>query len=673
MRYKLILLLILLTAPGFAQSYLNYIDSIRQSIFDHSNNQDKVQSMILLSGHFSTRNYDSAVMYGNKALNLAKQINFDEGIIAALCILGVAHTRGGNLSKALEAEFKGLQLAKEKKIKAGEALCYYTIGKSYYFLKDYSNSVKYCSKARQLHLQNPDKSDGLISVYYAENDPFLDNDLVLAEAFMDNDQLDSALLYYQILYRESTDSSWKAIISIFLGDALFRYGEKNTGIDFLKKAFHLKQMEEDHYSIAWASSILARCYKELNQTDSSIYYAKVGLLSAQKVGFKDRMLKTARHLAEEYEKIDTKEAYPYLKLSTTLNDELFGQDKVFALQKTLSDVQQQQQETEKREIAFKNKIRFYLLLAGLGIILGIALLLYYNNKKEKKAKLVLENTLKKLKSTQAQLIQSEKMASLGELTAGIAHEIQNPLNFVNNFSELSSELIEEMNLEIEKGETEEVKAIAGDLKQNLEKINLHGKRASDIVKGMLEHSRKSTGEKNLTDINALCDEYLRLAYHGYRAKDKSFNADFELIADENLPKINIIPQDMGRVILNLINNAFWAVNDKKIKLGETDYKPKVIVSTQLVANSTELTAKSSLLIAIKDNGNGIPQENIDKIFQPFFTTKPTGQGTGLGLSLSYDIVKAHGGEMKVETKEGEGMPAGQAGSTFSIILPITTS
>ena len=380
------------------------------------------------------------------------------------------------------------------------------------------------------------------------------------------------------------------------------------------------------------------------------------------------MLKTARHLAEEYEKIDTKEAYPYLKLSTTLNDELFGQDKVFALQKTLSDVQQQQQETEKREIAFKNKIRFYLLLAGLGIILGIALLLYYNNKKEKKAKLVLENTLKKLKSTQAQLIQSEKMASLGELTAGIAHEIQNPLNFVNNFSELSSELIEEMNLEIEKGQTEEVKAIAGDLKQNLEKINHHGKRASDIVKGMLEHSRKSTGEKTLTDINALCDEYLRLVYHGFKAKDKSFNADFDLIADENLPKVNIIPQDMGRVILNLINNAFWAVKAKsesqksKVESEKSEreksvdaFKPKVTIYTQLIANS-------HMLIAVKDNGNGIPQENIDKIFQPFFTTKPTGQGTGLGLSLSYDIVKAHGGELKVETKEGEG-------STFIIQIP----
>lgn len=256
----------------------------------------------------------------------------------------------------------------------------------------------------------------------------------------------------------------------------------------------------------------------------------------------------------------------------------------------------------------------------------------------------LHHSLETLKSTQAQLIQSEKMASLGELTAGIAHEIQNPLNFVNNFSDISNELIDEMVEELEKGYTEEAKVISADIKQNLEKIHHHGKRASDIVKGMLEHSRKSTGEKVETDINALCDEYVRLSYHGLRAKDKSFNATFEIILDSDLPKIKIIPQDIGRVLLNLINNAFWAVNDNKIKLGEGDYRPKVTVTTK--------SHEKAIEIIVKDNGNGIPKENIGKIFQPFFTTKPTGQGTGLGLSLSYDIIKAHGGTLEVESAEG---------------------
>ncbi|HET6766618.1 MAG TPA: ATP-binding protein, partial [Chitinophagaceae bacterium] len=271
-----------------------------------------------------------------------------------------------------------------------------------------------------------------------------------------------------------------------------------------------------------------------------------------------------------------------------------------------------------------------------------------------------------LRATQIQLIQAEKMASLGELTAGIAHEIQNPLNFVNNFSEVNDELLKELRTEADKGNLEEVKAIANDIVFNSEKINHHGKRADAIVKNMLQHSRSSSGAKEPTDINALADEYLRLAYHGLRAKDKTFNAtmrtdfDASLSAGEaGMGKINIIPQDIGRVVLNLINNAFYAVDEKKKALQPTkgggEYEPTVTVSTKKEKDKVE--------IKVKDNGNGIPQKVLDKIFQPFFTTKPTGQGTGLGLSLSYDIVKAHGGEIKVETKEGQG-------SAFIIQLPI---
>ncbi|MBL0306479.1 MAG: two-component sensor histidine kinase [Chitinophagaceae bacterium] len=257
----------------------------------------------------------------------------------------------------------------------------------------------------------------------------------------------------------------------------------------------------------------------------------------------------------------------------------------------------------------------------------------------------LQKSLEELKAAQAQLIQSEKMASFGELTAGIAHEIQNPLNFVNNFSDVSTELVDEMNEEIDKGNLEDAKQIAQDLKQNLEKINHHGKRAGDIVKGMLQHSRTSSGQKELTDINALADEYLRLAYHGLRAKDKTFNAAMKTDFDETIGLIKIIPQDIGRVVLNLITNAFYAVTERK-KLQPEGYEPVVAVGTKKEAGKVE--------ISVSDNGTGIPQRVLDKIFQPFFTTKPTGEGTGLGLSLSYDIVKAHGGEIKVVTKEGEG-------------------
>jgi len=309
----------------------------------------------------------------------------------------------------------------------------------------------------------------------------------------------------------------------------------------------------------------------------------------------------------------------------------------------------------------------------LALLLAVWAFASYRSRNLRRANLVLENkvehrtaqlhkSIEDLKSTQSQLIQSEKMASLGELTAGIAHEIQNPLNFVNNFSEVNKELIAEMREEIAKGNYDEVNTLAKDVEENEEKINHHGKRAGDIVKGMLQHSRSSTGVKEPTNINALADEYLRLSYHGLRAKDKSFNAemktdfDTSLSADEaGIGKINIIPQDIGRVLLNLYNNAFYAVNEKA-KLSDNNYQPTVSVKTKRLDNH--------VLITVSDNGDGIPQKIVDKIFQPFFTTKPTGSGTGLGLSLSYDIVKAQGGEIKVITKEGEG-------SEFIIQLLIT--
>ncbi len=317
------------------------------------------------------------------------------------------------------------------------------------------------------------------------------------------------------------------------------------------------------------------------------------------------------------------------------------------------------------------------LVKSLAESFSIAYARYEDFRQLEEAKNQIEKTLTELKSTQAQLIHAEKMASLGELTAGIAHEIQNPLNFVNNFSEISNELIdeieEERDKEPESRDEKLVSEILSDIKQNLEKINHHGNRADAIVKGMLQHSRSSNGQKEPTDINALADEYLRLSYHGLRAKDKSFNADFKTDFDPTLPKINVIPQDIGRVLLNLINNAFYAVNERsrsavseKMNRRNKDlegfqnlqglYKPTVTVSTKKLGDKIE--------ISVKDNGNGILPEIKNKIFQPFFTTKPTGQGTGLGLSLSYDIVKAHGGEIQIDSVQG-------CGSEFKIILPFS--
>lgn len=308
---------------------------------------------------------------------------------------------------------------------------------------------------------------------------------------------------------------------------------------------------------------------------------------------------------------------------------------------------------------------FVALFLGLGLVI-----LHYRSQWLKKENRILEErvnhrtaqlkkTIEELENTQSQLIHSEKMASLGELTAGIAHEIQNPMNFINNFSEVSIELIDEMREEMDKGELEEAKTISKDIAQNLDKITHHGKRASSIVKGMLEHSRNTSGQKELTDINVLADEYLRLAYHGLRAKNKSFNADFKTDLDASLAKIEVVPQDLGRVLLNLINNAFYAVAARADEEKDAKYKPLVNISTKKL--------KDQVVITVKDNGQGIPKDIKDKIFQPFFTTKPTGKGTGLGLSLAYDIVtQGHGGALELKTTQGEG-------TEFLIYIPISKS
>jgi signal transduction histidine kinase len=351
-------------------------------------------------------------------------------------------------------------------------------------------------------------------------------------------------------------------------------------------------------------------------------------------------------------------ATEYYKSFISLQDSLLADQAKYQSMSFETEQAMSEKELSITKLQSENKISALTKNFSLGIVALVLLLsgvLYYRFRSKQKANKLLQNTLTDLKSTQTQLVQSEKMASLGELTAGIAHEIQNPLNFMNNFSEVNKELLEEMKEELDKGNTPEAKSIADDVIKNEEKINHHGKRADAIVKGMLQHSRSSNGVKESTDINALCDEYLRLSYHGLRAKDKNFNATMKTDFDNTIGNINIIPQDIGRVVLNLLTNAFYVVDEKK-KSGVENYEPTVSISTKKVADKVE--------IRVADNGNGIPQKVLDKIFQPFFTTKPTGQGTGLGLSLSYDIItKGHGGELKVETKEGEG-------STFVISLPV---
>ncbi len=443
-------------------------------------------------------------------------------------------------------------------------------------------------------------------------------------------------------------------------------GQTDTAIALFKIAASMAMKEFILKDVVDSYNSIAALYKERSQTDSAIAYARKSIALEKQINYRGA-LDAALLLSEVYEKQHRNDsALYYYKYAMGTKDSMSSFTKVQQVQsiafKEEMKEREQRQQAELQQTKYRGRVKTLIVLGVAVTLLSIALTLWRNNRHKQKANALLqkkntqiEQTLVQLRTTQTQLIQSEKMASLGELTAGIAHEIQNPLNFVNNFSDVNTELVDELKSELAVGNTQSAIEIADDIKENEQKINHHGKRAEVIVKGMLQHSRSSSGLKELTDINKLSDEYLRLAYHGLRAKDKSFNAFTKTDFDHNIGKINIIPQDIGRVILNLINNAFYAVSAKALASADSGYEPTVSVSTKKNNGKVE--------IKVSDNGNGIPQKVLDKIFQPFFTTKPTGQGTGLGLSLAYDIVKAHGGEIEVQTKEGES-------SEFVIQLPI---
>jgi signal transduction histidine kinase len=514
---------------------------------------------------------------------------------------------------------------------------------SYYFKKgNMAESIRYSTIAYKKR-----RKSGQGFIYQAMH---------IAEAMLFTNQLDSVAYYLSKAKEEPRliQLKWpQAMAPLLQLEALYKIhtGALDEAETLLKQCWQLVNdnnlVVKEQYGTIGPDYYLALIRIKQNKLDEAI-----SLLLQDIERIKDvrlEILRDYRLVAELYSRLGKfeKSAETYVVYNNKLDSLVAEQDKYRSFN---FDSEQKVNEKERdiENLKSQNKITSLTRNFSIGIAVLLLLLVagvYYRFQSKKKANKVLKDTLDELKATQSQLIQSEKMASLGELTAGIAHEIQNPLNFVNNFSEVNKEMLAELREEIEKKNFDEVSSIARDVEENEEKIIFHGKRADAIVKGMLQHSRSSNGIKELTDINALCDEYLRLSYHGIRARDKSFNATMKTDFDESIGNINIIPQDIGRVVLNLINNAFYVVDEKKKQIGD-GYEPAVSVSTKKYNGKVE--------IKVSDNGNGIPQKVLDKIFQPFFTTKPTGQGTGLGLSLSYDIVKAHGGELKVETKEGEG-------------------
>jgi two-component system NtrC family sensor kinase len=619
---------------------LQRFDIIRKELEKHNNYSNNVDSSLCI-----------------QLLSIAQQLKNDSLFAISYNWIGAyfAFNKGDNIS-GLEYFFKGIPLAEKAKDKRRISSLYFDIGLVYSGLQNYKEAFNYTIKGGE---NLPDQSSPIYNfmlVQYQNN---------LCGYYLDTQKADSALYYAKLGFEtsEKIGIGLYDMASICLKGAAYALANDTANAD---NAFRKALGILPSVKLSSLRSLFYDTYINYLLHISRLVQAKIFCLQFLALSNTSNnnsiRLQAVGHMRQIFEALhQTDSAYYYSREESKINANIFSEGNINRIQALAFHEKLRKIEAVEEKTAYKNQLKEYIMAACLFFFMLIGILLYRNNRQKQKANKILESTLSNLKSTQSQLIQSEKMASLGELTAGIAHEIQNPLNFVNNFSEVSNELIDEMNTELDKGNYKDAKERAADIKQNLEKINHHGKRAEAIVKGMLQHSRSSSGVKEPTDINALCDEYLRLSYHGLRAKDKNFNATIKTDFDSSLEKVNIIPQDIGRVILNLLTNAFYVVDEKK-KSGVENYEPTVSIST----SHSPLPWRGvggEVLIKVTDNGNGIPQKVLDKIFQPFFTTKPTGQGTGLGLSLSYDIVKAHRGELKVETKEGEG-------STFIIQIPI---
>ena len=628
------------------------VDSLDALLNKAEQDSNKVKLLIQKTDLYFFTKPDSARVFAEQALELARRSNFLRGHVQALNSVAETYRFIGDYPLALKMNFEALRLNRQMKDINGEAVSLGFIGFDYLEFREYRQGLQYLLASYDLNKKGHSQ---LKKTFDLTN---------IANAYNLLDKPDSGLYYAKLSFSTYTGLKHGPLRSLVLtriGNAFAGLGNKDSALHYYEAALANSINVNEKVNRSKIQQRIAEVFEKSQQIDSSLYYARQSYLSGQESAQRLEVLVASEILTRLFTRINNIDsAFFYQDIAKKMTDSLYGPKKFKELQLLMLTEQQRQQEIEQSQERFKNRTKMIALLSVVAIFLIIAFILYRNNRQQQRTNTILETTLSNLKATQSQLIQSEKMASLGELTAGIAHEIQNPLNFINNFSDVNKELADELKTELATGNMQLANQLADDIKDNSEKINHHGKRADAIVKGMLQHTRTSSGQKEPTDINTLVDEYLRLAYHGLRAKDprdsanNSFGVKTETQFDESVGEINVVRQDIGRVILNLINNAFYAVNEKQ-KQGVNGYEPTVIVSTR--------KGKDMVEIKVTDNGNGIPQKVLDKIFQPFFTTKPTGQGTGLGLSLSYDIVKAHGGELKVETGKSEG-------AEFIILLPI---
>ncbi len=595
-----------------------------------------------------------ALKYNDELINLSRQLGNNTYLYFGYYQLGSQKRSSGDYPGALNYYLASIQLAKSP---SGFANAYIGMADVYNSLHNYADAKSYYKQGIKL-LRNLDDSITLASAILNEG-----------EAFRYNGQNDSALICYKEAYKIFDKLSYKPGKAYAVGNMGLVYaslGQFGVAEKNINEAIAVMEANNLYDAVCEYFSGMSDIYLQKGDTTNAIGYAKRSVDLAEKYQLNKQASDGSKVLSELYERLnDPLHGLQYYKTYIVYRDslnDLSKQKSVDSLQRVFEVSRKQVEVNEANRQKQQQKILLFVSLAVLALIAGLLIVLMRNNQQKQKAymllskaKLVTEEqrdlankTLVELKRTQAHLVQSEKMASLGQLTAGIAHEIQNPLNFINNFSDLNKELVEDMLAEKGKAISERDEKLEEELLKNLkdneEKINQHGRRADAIVKGMLQHSRPSSGEKEVTDINALASEFLKLSYHGLRAKDKSFNATMIATFDDAVGKIRIAPQEIGRVLLNLYNNAFYAVTEKK-NLNIEGYDPTVSVSTKKLDKFIE--------IKIRDNGTGIPKEKLDKIFQPFYTTKPSGEGTGLGLSLSYDIIKVHDGEIAVQSQEGD--------------------
>jgi two-component system, NtrC family, sensor kinase len=676
MRTKFIILLICLAANrSFSQSM--DLEGMKYRLPRTTNDTVKLLILDSLSVGYSESVPDSSLYYADMGIDLAQTMGVKILEASAMNMKAYALLNLGNYPASLRLFLDAIDIAQDPASEESMLPKSYRrtmgIGKTEPSTTSYRLQILSFLYLKLVILyenaNNPDKALDYYRMCLKLGEE-TGNDQVVAgtsmnigRIYISRNKNDSAILLQRHaydLYNKLNLHQYQASNLLNLGRGYLADGQNNKAIEYFREAIRVGNMYNYLRGVIAANLILSNINLKAGRFDSALYYIEDSRRISSVMRVPDLTLRLYNALATYYQALPDKDSsVKYLNLVILMKDSLSNAKRAREFQNIDYDAQQRKKEIELARKNYRDQLQKYLLLSGLAIFLVIALILWKNNRNKLKAyrllaqqkeetelqKTQLQTALNNLKQTQNLLIQKEKMASLGELTAGIAHEIENPLNFVNNFSEVNSELNTELRDAINDGNLGEAGEILSILEENQQRILQHGKRADAIVKAMLQHSRIGSNAKELSDINVLCDEYSRLALRGMQAKDKFFNAEIKTDFDTSVGIIPAAPQDMGRVILNLLNNAFYAV-DEKAKQNIPGYEPLVTISTKRLNHEIE--------IAVKDNGIGIPDAIKEKIFQPFFTTKPAGQGTGLGLSLSYDIIKAHNGEMLVSSKEGEG-------------------